>query len=227
MTAFPTSFDEVSSWGRDAEVSLAEARIRYVQYEVLKVIAGDRLLREVLVFKGGNALDFVLAPNRSTTDLDFTLDVQQGQVVPNASQLENSMRMALDAAKLRSHVILELNSFKQQPPGEDKTLYSYVVRIGYALPDEPTLRRRMQRGLTSSRVIPIEISVNDVLCASLPTRISSELPTMRIATLEDIVAEKLRALLQQPVRNRVRRQDVLDIAVLLERHLELDREIVA
>jgi predicted nucleotidyltransferase component of viral defense system len=33
-----------------------------------------------------------------------------------------------------------------------------------------------------------------------------------VCTLEDILAEKLRALLQQPIRNRHREQDVYDIA---------------
>jgi hypothetical protein len=40
--------------------------------------------------------------------------------------------------------------------------------------------------------------------------------TLRIATLEDIVGEKLRAILQQPVRNHSRAQDVFDIAVDLQ-----------
>lgn len=45
---------------------------------------------------------------------------------------------------------------------------------------------------------------------------------IRVAKLEDIVAEKLRALLQQPVRNRYRGQDVLDLAVILRGDHVLD-----
>jgi predicted nucleotidyltransferase component of viral defense system len=36
-----------------------------------------------------------------------------------------------------------------------------------------------------------------------------------ISSIEDIVAEKLRAILQQPIRNRSRSRDILDIANLV------------
>lgn len=44
---------------------------------------------------------------------------------------------------------------------------------------------------------------------------------VRAFTLHEIIAEKLRTLLQQPIRNRNRRQDVYDIAYLIEEN-ELD-----
>jgi predicted nucleotidyltransferase component of viral defense system len=40
--------------------------------------------------------------------------------------------------------------------------------------------------------------------------------TVRAYSLLDLIAEKLRALLQQPKRNRNRRQDIYDIACLLK-----------
>ncbi|WP_373047015.1 nucleotidyl transferase AbiEii/AbiGii toxin family protein [Vulgatibacter sp.] len=50
---------------------------------------------------------------------------------------------------------------------------------------------------------------------------------VRISTREDIVAEKLRALLQQVLRDRYRCQDVLDLAVMLRGGAELDTGKVA
>lgn len=50
---------------------------------------------------------------------------------------------------------------------------------------------------------------------------------LRVATIEDIVAEKLRALLQQPLRKRQRRQDLLDIAVIVTQQPSLDRQRVS
>lgn len=50
---------------------------------------------------------------------------------------------------------------------------------------------------------------------------------LRVSTAEDIVAEKLRALLQQALRNRTRRQDLLDIAALLRAGVPLDPARVA
>ena len=48
-----------------------------------------------------------------------------------------------------------------------------------------------------------------------------------MSTIEDIVGEKLRALLQQPIRERNRQQDLLDIAVIVREKTVLDRAKVA
>lgn len=224
---FPTSFTDIGDWAKNADVPVAEARIRYAQYHLLHAIAGSRQLREVLVFKGGNALDFVLEPNRSTTDLDFTLNALSGQSLPNADALERQLQTTFEQASVHSDLLMEMNPFKQQPPGNEKTRHSFVVRVGYAMRDELGVRQRMQRGLRSSRVIPIEISGNDVVGDSQLMRISPGMPQIRVATAEDIIAEKLRALLQQPIRNRTRRQDVLDIAVMLKRRSDFDLEALA
>ncbi len=50
---------------------MSEARRRFAQYAVLRAIAPSARLSELLVFEGGNALDYVRSPNRSTIDLDF------------------------------------------------------------------------------------------------------------------------------------------------------------
>jgi predicted nucleotidyltransferase component of viral defense system len=72
--SYPVSFDDMRLWAGAAGVTVDEARIRFAQYAVLSSIAAVRPLREGLVFKGGNALDFVWQPNRSTVDLDFSVD---------------------------------------------------------------------------------------------------------------------------------------------------------
>jgi predicted nucleotidyltransferase component of viral defense system len=71
---YPLISGEIATWAETNKVSVAEARIRFAQYAVLRAIAGVRQLQAGLVFKGGNALDFVWMPNRSTVDLDFSLD---------------------------------------------------------------------------------------------------------------------------------------------------------
>jgi predicted nucleotidyltransferase component of viral defense system len=83
----------------------------------------------------------------------------------------------------------------------------------------------MRLGRGSSHVIPIDISFNDPICSSELFQLQSGVSIL-VANREDIVAEKLRALLQQPIRNRLHRQDVLDLAVLI-RNTDLDRLNVA
>jgi predicted nucleotidyltransferase component of viral defense system len=75
-------------------------------------------------------------------------------------------------------------------------------------------------------VIPVEISVNEPICADAVVAIDAD-HWLRVSTVEDIAAEKLRALLQQTLRNRTRRQDLLDLAVLLRAMPALDRRRIA
>ena len=60
------------TWAGERGVGMSEAPRRFAQYAVLRAIASSARLSELLVFKGGNALDFVWSPNRSTIDLDFS-----------------------------------------------------------------------------------------------------------------------------------------------------------
>ncbi len=69
----PRSFSELPRWANDRGFPLNEARYRLAQAAVLHSFSMSSRLRAALVFKGGNALDFVWSPNRSTSDLDFSL----------------------------------------------------------------------------------------------------------------------------------------------------------
>ena len=72
----------------------SEARIRFAQYGILRAISLSRELSRLLVFKGGNALDFIWQPNRSTSDLDFSIDMAQ-----DASNIDvETLRALFDGA---------------------------------------------------------------------------------------------------------------------------------
>lgn len=207
---FPTSFAETARWAAEAGVSVAEARFRFAQYGVLRAIASSKALSETLVFKGGNALDFVWQPNRSTRDLDFSAR----QTDLGAERIRELLAGSLARAGRETGVGYRLQRVKQNPPGEGKTFITYDVTVGYSLPDDRRSRERIERGEDVSAVVPVEISLNEPICASVGVDINAAHP-LAVSTVEDIVAEKLRALLQQPIRNRSRRQDMLDIAVIL------------
>lgn len=69
--SYPTTVSEIPNWAKTNGVGLNNARQRFVQYVLLSAIAMEPALRTACVFKGGNALDFVMLPNRSTLDLAF------------------------------------------------------------------------------------------------------------------------------------------------------------
>lgn len=224
---YPTTFEQTRDWAKANNVSIAEARRRFVQFAILCAIAESPPLRESIVLKGGNALDFVWSSNRSTLDLDFSFDASLATFALNSETLESHLQIGLDAISEPFGILFSVHRIRQQPPGADRTFFTLEARIGYALADEPSLRRRILAGDSSPNVVPLEVSVNEPICGVDLHQFDPAFAPLRVSTIEDIVAEKLRALLQQPVRNRTRRQDLLDIAVMLERNSTLDCAKVA
>lgn len=224
MSQFPTSFADVGAWSEDNSVGVEAGRRRFIQFVILAVVANSQVLREGLVFKGGNALDFIWQPNRSTLDLDFSIDHDLATFSISEESIRRHMERSMLQVQQQYGVRLAVHYVRQVPPGDHRTFRMYVVRVGYAFPDQDALRRRMETGRPSPHVVDVEISVNEPIGSSTWTHLVESLPHLRVGTIEDIIAEKLRSLLQQLIRNRQRRQDLLDIAVLLILHSDLDRQ---
>jgi len=223
---YPPSFDSLPTWARTHNIAMTEARRRFAQYVMLRAIVSSRALSGVLVFKGGNALDFMWQPNRSTLDLDFSTARVVADLGREAESLRTLFTGALNSVGPGFGVLCRIARVEQRPPGSDKTFVTYLIRVAYALPDQESLRQRMGIDPTyGPQLIDIEVSINEPICADEPRDIDGTHP-LRISTVEDIVAEKLRALLQQPIRKRARPQDLLDIAVVLRQGLPLDRALV-
>ena len=218
---YPTSFTEIERWAGENGRSVLEARLRFAQYGVLLAIARSRTLGPLLVFKGGNALDFVWQPNRSTRDLDFSVDGSLEESV-----LARRLASALESVERSHNVAFRVHKIERQPPGDDKTFVTFHVRVGFCLADEaPNARKRFEEG-RSPNVVPLDISLNEPICDATEAVLGGS-ARVRVSTPEDIVAEKLRALLQQSLRNRHRCQDVLDLAVILRGNVSLDPRRVA
>lgn len=91
---FPTHPAEIQAWAKQESVTLAESGRKYAQYLILQGISESRSLRNSLVFKGGNALEFFHLPNRGTVDLGFSF-VESESDVP---ALMESVKKQLEAA---------------------------------------------------------------------------------------------------------------------------------
>ena len=225
--SFPKSMAELATWASANTITIDEARQRFAQYIMLCGIVSVRRLRESLVFKGGNALDFIWQPNRSTIDLDFSLDMADGRFEAAVDTIRILLMQGISLVSSRFGVAIAVYSVRQEPPGENRTFITYTARVGYALPDEHRLLIRMANNQSSPHIIPIEISINEPICDSTVFTLDESYSVLRVNTLADILSEKLRALLQQPLRNRNRPQDLLDIAVIIRSHPDLDRNQIA
>jgi len=140
-------------------------------------------------------------------------------------QIREFFEPSLQRVSTTTGVSYRIQRLKQQPPGAGKSFITFDLSIGYALPDEPRNQQLIRNGSPSLANIPVEISLNEPICATQDVDMGSA-NGLQVSTQEDIVAEKLRALLQQVPRNRTRPQDVLDIAVCLRDGAHLRPEIV-
>lgn len=225
ISRYPLSFEAIPAWAAGERLPVAEARTRFTQYAILRAISDSRMLSAMLVFKGGNALDFVWQPNRSTRDLDFSLDMDAVTATIDVEHWRRLFTPSLAAVSRDLGLLLQVQSVRQNPAGLGKTFATFEIRVGYALPDEVSLLARLRQGQPSTRVIPVEISVNEAIGDDEIVALDT-VHRLRVSTLEDIVAEKLRALLQQRIRGRTRRQDLLDIAVIVRATPYLNRDLV-
>lgn len=222
MIDYPPTLREAEAWARQRNMRASEARRRFAQAGILAAVSESRTLREDLYFKGGNALDFVWCPNRSTLDLDFSCR----ETAPAGSQLRALFEVSLGVTSRRIGTLYKVQRFEQQPPGADKTFITYDVSIGYALEDDRMNRMRLSDGKPSRAAVSLDVSLNDPVCDFELVQVRGG-EAIQVCTLEDIIAEKYRALLQQPIRKRNRPQDVLDIAVVLRCGRALRPEVVA
>jgi len=222
ISRYPISYSTIAAWAAENGVPVSEARRRFAQYGILQSIAGSQILSSSLVFKGGNALDFIWQPNRSTIDLDFS-SRDPGLTV---HRIQAFFEPSLQRVSAATGTLYRLQRLEQQPPGEGRSFITFNVSVGYALADDLRNQQRIGGGKPSLASIPVEISLNEPICAAEEIELGSA-NLLQVSTHEDIIAEKLRALLQQVPRNRTRPQDVLDIVVALNRGARLRPDVVA
>tara|TARA_R110002111_G_scaffold117466_3_gene179511 strand:+ start:12079 stop:12789 length:711 start_codon:yes stop_codon:yes gene_type:complete len=172
-----------------------------------------------MIFKGGNALRFAYQSPRSTKDLDFTADMKQ--IPDNETRIRQLLDSSLQFAVRRFNVKAKCQHVKRNPKSSEATRPTYDINVGYQFPGDRYFHNFEEKTVSSG--IPIEISLNDLVCDTQPW---TDIEELIVCSLEDIIAEKLRSLLQQKIRNRNRWQDVYDVCTYVRR-ADFDRAKVA
>ena len=145
-------------------------------------------------------------------DLDFSA---LARIPDDNTEIRAQFDAALAGTLRRFGIRVRLQSIGRKPvKSPTSTWPTYELRIAYQLPGDRHFADFARAGLTVSDVVKVELSLNEVVCETQDSPLAGG--TLRVCSLEDIVAEKLRALLQQPVRNRTRSQDAFDIALTVQ-----------
>ncbi len=208
---------DVRAWVESARADPQLYRDRQVTEIVLAAIGLSPSLHESLVLKGGTLMAIAFGSSRVTGDVDFS-----ARRPPDG--FEEMLRGELDeklgpaAIKLGYlDLVCRVQGIKRRPRPdlfEGADFPALELRIGSAM------RGSQQEALLAvgkaARTLFVEISFCDQVYAFQELHLGRANVAIQAFTLEELIAEKLRALLQQPGRNRNRRQDVYDIAFLLE-----------
>lgn len=205
---------------------------RKIRHVALVAIASDDQLFELLVLKGGNALELIhRVGNRGSLDLDFSMERDVDDRDALSARLTHALSDRFDA---EGYIVFDTKlvfkpvprtgtvpqwwggytfSFKLIPQGE------YIKYKG----DLDEIRRRATPiDDANNRVFEIQISRYEH-CA--PSEVANiDLYSIRVYTLGMIVCEKLRAICQQMEEYEMsgrkaraaRARDFYDIAVLVE-----------
>ena len=191
-----------------------QTELRQAVHTILLAIAELRRGGLEVVMKGGILLAVEYAGDRYTKDVDFSTASSTAEIPPTEFVEKLNSALAQAANRLDYGMDCRVQSHELRPPGEDKTWPTLKMRVGYAkLTDKRQHAKLMGNGVAAP--VDVDLSYNEVITGSETIDIGDGVE-IEASTLADLVAEKFRAMIQQPVRKRYRRQDAYDLYCLLE-----------
>jgi len=209
----------VEIWVAEVEIG-PQRQFREAVHTILSSIAQEPELRATMVIKGGILLAIRYQSHRYTKDIDFSTTQVLGDIDKDEIAEKLNRSMALMAEHLDYDLDCRVQSCKIQPANKpDAQFPSIKMKIGYAYKSE-IKHKRLVAG-NCSTTIDIDFSLNELM----PNIEEFDIGGGEILiaySLTDLVAEKLRSVLQQVKRGRQRRQDIFDLYLLLEKFPNLD-----
>ena len=210
---------KLESWVGAAR-SERDREFRQAIHTILCAIAAQANLQATMVLKGGILLAVRYQSNRYTTDIDLSTDKTLADL--NIDEIMTSLNNGLTQiaegfdygldCRIQSHEI---------EPSSDASFPCFKMRIGYAY--KGTSKHKRLIAGQSPTVISIDYSLNEPLPNIENFDVAADKP-LKVYSLLDLIAEKYRALLQQPSRDRFRRQDVFDLYLILEKFAVLEAD---
>lgn len=183
---------------------------------LLAAVASEPAYRDKLYLKGGILMGLVYNSPRQSAEIDLTAVFEPEDVESLRAALDHGLRR-MPAVIGHPNLVCRIQGIEQKPSKNGFANYRFPalkVKIAYAERDTRE-HERLQMG-RCSQLLEIDISYREPVHAIELVRIDPD-SALEISaySLVDLIAEKLRALLQQPIRRRYRRQDVYDISYLL------------
>lgn len=213
MLPTTAGYADLERWVRTAEDDPDQQAVRRVIRIIIHAVAHSDELRELMVIKGGVLLAAAYHTGRHTMDVDFSTRLVAREV--DIEGLCQRLNIALESSSaiLGESLACRVQSKKLKPPGPQASFPTLRVRVGYAERGSKE-QSRLERG-SSPHVVIVDLSFNEELGEPVTLCINDH-GYIKAYSLTAQIAEKYRALIQQPERDRVRRQDAYDIFCILE-----------
>ncbi|MBY0240226.1 MAG: nucleotidyl transferase AbiEii/AbiGii toxin family protein [Burkholderiaceae bacterium] len=211
---------DIPAWVGKAEG--ADRVFREAVHIVLAAISSSAVLQSTMVMKGGMLMAIRYHSSRFTRDADFSTRDRYRE--GNDAALFEELCAQIDLANetLGYDTMCRGQRYELKPKRADATYPTLTVNIGYAQRSRAGEVAKLQAG-QATKIVAIDYSYNeavfDVEILSL-----GDGDVIAVYSYINLLAEKYRSLLQQPVRNRYREQDVYDINLLLGREQTLQAE---
>ena len=185
-------------------------------HTILVAITRSETLKANMIMKGGILLALGYESTRYTKDIDFSTakTLQEFDLATFIQELKGALVEAVES--LDHGLDCQIQSYKQKPPKFDATFPTIEISVGYAYKHDRNAHRRLLNK-NSSNIVEIDYSLNEP-SRGIDVFEVEEGKQIQIYSFTELVAEKYRAILQQVVRNRRRRQDVYDLNFLLTHH---------
>ena len=188
---------------------------RQAVHIVLQAIASNEYLKPRMIMKGGMLLGLRYQSSRFTEDIDFSTSMRYADI--DEAQFRQELKEALLIAsdELPYQVICGVQKLAIQPKDvENATFPSFKLTIGYARRTHEAEMSRF-RNRQSPNTVKIDYSFNENSYAVDHITLADEEEILAYS-FTDLVAEKIRSVIQQVERNRARRQDIYDLNLLLD-----------
>jgi predicted nucleotidyltransferase component of viral defense system len=208
---------DLTEWSAAAAGDPQVEREREATEVFLAALGMTKTCHDKIYLKGGILVGAIYASGRNTADLDFSTTSSPELSFPErlSGELEEAFPRA--AAQLGFPGLrLKMQSVKFRPRKNNFTESDFPAveaKFAYAYAGS-----KQEAGLdngTCADVLYADISFNEPISCVQTVRMKGVDAEILVYSLHDLVAEKLRALLQQLTRDRYRRQDVFDLYYLI------------
>ncbi len=208
------------AWEAAAAQDRQTQRERIASEVFLAALGSTENFKDKIFLKGGVLVGAVYESGRNTADLDFSTTLEPSKDFLDKLETELIAALPSAAALVGSpDTIIKVQSVKYRPrPETFVEADAPAIEVKFAFADKGTKSEERLKSGISNNIIYADISFNEEISSIEEICIGESGLSFFAYSKCDLIAEKLRSILQQKIRKRNRRQDVYDLWFLIENY---------